>query len=185
MLFENLRADITETAKWNTSASLKGKLLLILDSGFHAVLTYRFGAFAHDFKIPVIRHIFLLLHMIMHFLVHITSGIDISKEAKIGKGLVIHSYTGCLISNVVMGEYCVLAPNVFIAGSRGGVPTIGDRVFFGLGCKVLGPVTIGDDAIIGASALVLKDVPTNHTAVGVDNLRILPNKIKGDRFQKV
>lgn len=185
MLFENLRADIEASAKWNTSASFKGKLLLILDSGFHAVLTYRFGRFAHELKIPVIKHILLLVHMFLHFLVHITSGIDISKEAKIGKGLVIHSYTGCLISNVTMGEYCVLAPNVFIAGSRGGVPQIGDRVFFGLGSKVLGPVTIGDDVIIGASALVMKDVPANHTAVGVDNLRVLPNKIKGDRFQKV
>jgi serine O-acetyltransferase len=185
VLFENLRADIEATAKWNTSASFKGKLLLVFDSGFHAVLTYRFGRFAHDLKIPGVRHLLLLAHLLLHFLVHITSGIDISKSAKIGKGLVIHSYTGCLISNVVMGEYCVLAPNVFIAGSRGGVPTIGDRVFFGLGCKVLGPVTIGDDVIIGAAALVMKNVPANHTAVGVDNLRILPNKIKGDRFQKV
>jgi len=185
VLFENLRADINELAKWNTSPTLKGKFMLLFDAGFHAVFTYRFGAYAHQLRIPGIRHILLLIHLILHFLVHITSGIDISKEAKIGKGLVIHSYTGLLISKVEMGEYCIFAPNVFIAGRKGGVPKIGNRVFFGLGCKVLGNVTIGDDAIIGAAALVIKDVPANHTAVGVDQLKIFPNKIKGDRFQQV
>lgn len=185
MLFENLKADINELAKWNTTPTLKGKLLLIFDSGFHAVFTYRFGAWAHTVRIPVIRHILLLLHMLMHFFVHMTSGIDIAKEAQIGKGLVIHSYTGILISKVEMGENCVFAPNVFIAGRKGGVPKIGNNVFFGLGCKVLGNVTIGDNAIIGASALVIKDVPADHTAVGVDKLTIYPNKIKGQRFQQV
>lgn len=185
MLFENIRADINALAKWNTSSSFKGKLMLFFDSGFHAVLTYRIGAYGHRLKFPLFRIFFILLHLVLHFLVHLTSGIDISKEAKIGKGLVIHSYTGILISNVEMGENCIFAPNVFIAGRKGGVPKIGDRVFFGLGSKVLGNVTIGDDAIIGAAALVIKDVPANHTAVGVDELKIYPNKIKGERFQQV
>lgn len=186
MLFENLRADINENAKWNTTPTLGGKLMLILNTGFHAVLVYRFGAWIDRLRIPGVRHILLIIHKLLHFGIHLTSGINICKEAKIGKGLVIHSYTGCSISRVEMGEYCVLAPNVFIVGRKGGVPKIGNRVFFGIGSKVLGNVTIGDDAIIGACALVIKDVPANHTAVGVDNLRIYPNKIeKGDRFKKV
>jgi len=185
VLFENLKADINENAKWNTSTTLKGKMMLVFDSGFHAVLVYRLGRWAHECRIPIFRHVLLIIHLILHFLIHMTSGIDIHKEAKIGKGLVIHSYTGLLISKVEMGEHCVFAPNVFLAGRKGGVPKIGNNVFFGLGSKVLGNVSIGDNAIIGAAALVIKDVPANHTAVGVDNLKIFPNKIKGDPFQKV
>lgn len=186
MLFENIRADINENAKWSTSPTFKGKIMLLLDAGFHAVLTYRFGCFAHNLKIPVVRQLLLLVHTLMHFLVHMTSGIDIAKEAKIGKGLVIHSFSSVLISNVEMGEYCVISPNVYLAGRKDGIPKVGDHVFFGLGSRILGNVTIGDYAIIGAASLVIKDVPADHTAIGVDNLRIFPNRIpRGDRFRVV
>ena len=45
-------------------------------------------------------------------------------------------------------------------------PTVGSDVVIGCGAKVLGPITIGDGAKIGANAVVLKDVPTGVTAVG-------------------
>lgn len=176
MLFENVRADINELAKWNTSPTLKGKLQLIFDAGAHAVLTYRLGHFAHNLKIPIIKHILVIIHYILHVFVHMTSGIDISKEAEIGKGLAIHSFTGVLISRVKMGEYCVLAPNVFIAGRKGGLPEIGNNVFFGIGCKVIGNVKIGDNVNIGANAVVIKEVPANHTVVGVYPQKIFPSK---------
>ena len=47
------------------------------------------------------------------------------------------------------------------------VPRIGNRVNIGAGAKILGAVMIGDDVSIGANAVVLKDVPSNSTAVGV------------------
>jgi serine O-acetyltransferase len=50
---------------------------------------------------------------------------------------------------------------------RRGTPTIGDRVFLGAGCKVLGGVTVQDGAAIGANAVVLTDVPQNAVMVGV------------------
>jgi len=176
MLFENVRADITELARWNTSLSVKGKLQLILDAGAHAVLTYRFGHWALNLKVPVFKQFCLIIHYFLHVFVHMTSGIDISKEAKIGKGLAIHSFTGVLISRVEMGEYCVLAPNVFIASRKGGLPKIGNHVFFGIGCKILGNITIGDNVNIGANAVVTKDIPANHTAVGVYPFKIFPSK---------
>lgn len=153
-----------------------GKLQLIFDAGTHAVITYRIGHLASETKIPVIRQLMLLIHFILNVFVHFTSGIDICKEANIGKGLVVHSFTGVLISRVEMGEFCVLAPNVFIAGRKDGLPTIGNNVFFGIGCKVLGDVTIGDNVNIGANAVVIQDIPSNHTAVGVYPFKIYPNK---------
>jgi len=176
MLFENVRADLKELAKWNTSQTFKGYLQLIFDAGAHAVLTYRFGHWAMNLRVPIVKQICLIIHYILHVLVHMTSGIDISKEAKIGKGLAIHSFTGVLISRVEMGEFCVLAPNVYIASRKGGLPKIGNNVFFGIGCKVIGNVTIGDNVNIGANAVITKDIPSNHTAVGVYPLKIFPSK---------
>ena len=46
-------------------------------------------------------------------------------------------------------------------------PTLGNNVVVGAGAKVLGPITIGDDARIGANAVVVRDLPAHHTAVGV------------------
>jgi len=174
--FETIKTDITELAKWNTSPTALGKLQLIFDAGAHAVITYRIGHLASKTKIPVIRHVMLLVHFIMNIFVHFTSGIEICKEARIGKGLVVHSFTGVLISRVEMGEFCVLSPNVFIAGRKDGLPSIGNNVFFGIGCKVLGKVTIGDNANVGANAVVVKDVPANHTAIGVYPFKLYPNK---------
>lgn len=174
--FDTIKADINGLAKWNTSPTLFGKLQLIFDAGTHAVITYRIGHLGSRIRIPILKQLILLIHYILNVFVHMTSGIDICKEAKIGKGLVIHSFTGVLISRVEMGENCVLAPNVFIAGRKDGLPHIGSDVFFGIGCKVLGKVRIGDNVIIGANAVVIEDIPSNHTAVGVYPFKVYPNK---------
>lgn len=52
-------------------------------------------------------------------------------------------------------------------------PVIGSRVSIGAGAKVLGKVIIGDDVVVGANAVVLKDIPSNSVAVGVPT-RIIP-----------
>ena len=69
-----------------------------------------------------------------------------------------------------MGERCMISHGVTIGvlgGDRLGVPRLGNDVYVGCGAKILGPVTIGDGAIIGANAVVLEDVPAGATAVGV------------------
>lgn len=49
-------------------------------------------------------------------------------------------------------------------------PVIGDRVFIGAGAKIIGPIRIGDDAIIGANAVITKDIPDGATAVGANRI---------------
>lgn len=70
MWFENICADLNEAAKWNTAPTLAGKLKLLFDTGFHAVLVYRFGAFANRVQMPIVRQFLLFLHMLLHFVVH-------------------------------------------------------------------------------------------------------------------
>ena len=86
----------------------------------------------------------------------------------IGEGLFIqHGYsTG--IGGHSIGKNCWINQLVVIGYSdKGKAPTIGDNVHIATGAKVLGDITIGDNSIIGANAVVVKDVPPNCTVVGV------------------
>ena len=88
-----------------------------------------------------------------------------------------HPFGIVVSSGVEFGEDVVIGHQVTI-GNRGGIlaaPKIGNRVYFGAGSKILGPVTIGDDAVIGANAVVTKDVPAGAVVVGAN--RVLPPKL--------
>lgn len=69
---------------------------------------------------------------------------------------------------VRMGRDCVLYHGVTLGhdGNRDGQPVLGDRVRVYAGARLLGPITVGDDAVIAAGALVLDDVPSRSTAIG-------------------
>ena len=79
-----------------------------------------------------------------------------------GNGIVIHP-------DVVIGQRVMICQQVTI-GRRGvdtTLPVVGDDVFLGAGAKILGPVRIGDGAVVGANAVVLDSVPSHCVAAGV------------------
>lgn len=107
------------------------------------------------------------------------TGIEIHPGAKIGKNLFIDHGMG-----VVIGETAEVGDNVTIyhgvtLGGIGGDkntkrhPTVEDDVIIGAGAKILGPITIGSGAKIGANAVVIKDVPRDATAVGIPAKNII------------
>jgi serine O-acetyltransferase len=109
-------------------------------------------------------------------------GVDIHPGATLGKGITVDHATG-----VVIGETSVVGNNVYIMhdvtlGSTGRTndhdrhPKIGDNVFLGAKCTVLGNIMIGDGATIAAAALVNKPVPPGYTAVGMPPTRLIPPK---------
>ncbi|ROR73923.1 serine O-acetyltransferase EpsC [Bogoriella caseilytica] len=100
------------------------------------------------------------------------TGIEIHPGAEIGRRFFIDHGMGVVIGETaVVGEDVVLFHGTTLGGvsmSRGKRhPTVGDRVVIGAGAKVLGPVRIGEDAKVGANAVVVKDVPDGAVAVGV------------------
>src|SRR5882724_9156099 len=99
------------------------------------------------------------------------AGVSLPAHARIGEGLYISHFGNIIVHpDTIMGERCSLSQGVTIGvlgGDGPGVPRIGSDVYIGAGAKILGPVTIGDGAIIGANAVVIDDVPAGATAVGV------------------
>jgi serine O-acetyltransferase len=100
------------------------------------------------------------------------TGIEIHPAALIGSGLFIDHGMGVVIGETtVIGDDVTLYQGVTLGGTgkeKGKRhPTLGNRVTVGSGAKILGNITIGDDAQIGAGSVVLKEVPCGATVVGI------------------
>lgn len=95
-------------------------------------------------------------------------GMEIGIGAVIGQRLRIEHYNGIVIGGgVVIGDDCRLYHQVTLGQRNGGYPEIGNRVTIYPGAKILGHIHVGDDAVIGANAVVIKDVPENCVVAGV------------------
>ncbi len=104
-----------------------------------------------------------------HRLLSLALGVDIPMNTEIGGGLLMPHPNGIVIHPAVrIGPNCLIFQQVTIgAGDGPTVPRIGGHVDIGAGAKILGDVIIGDHARIGANAVVLCNVPSGATAVGV------------------
>ncbi len=98
-------------------------------------------------------------------------GIAIPFETQIGEGLYIGHFGGIVINELaVIGKNCNLSHDVTIGqtnrGARKGCPVIGDNVYIGPGAKVIGGVSLGNHAAVGANCVVTRDVPDNGVVAG-------------------
>jgi serine O-acetyltransferase len=87
--------------------------------------------------------------------------------------LLPHPYGIVIHPDVEIGEHVVVMHQVTLGQARPtelAVPVIGNRVFLGAGAKVLGGVTVGDGAVVGANAVVTRDVPAGATVVASNRL---------------
>lgn len=106
--------------------------------------------------------------------VQIALGFSIPSSVKFGGDPTFpHGISGVFISSSAeIGPACVIFHQVTIGSntlitSRGlGAPRIGSRCYLGAGAKIIGGVTIGDDVVVGANAVVTRDVPSNSVVVG-------------------
>ena len=149
--------------------------------GLWVMAVYRFGRWRYQVRPAVLRRPLSLAYKLLKITSQILTGIDLPCETQVGQRLRIEHFGGVIISgDTVIGNDVVIRHGVTLGlrrtGERG-APVIGDRVDIGAGAKVLGPVHIGEGAIIGANAVVLCDVPAGALAVGI------PARIKRPRAQ--
>jgi serine O-acetyltransferase len=115
-----------------------------------------------------VRHLtVLLLHRYT-----IRYGMDISRDARIGSGFYIGHFGGIFVNkDVVIGDNCNISQGVTLGrqnrGARVGCPVIGNNVYIGPGAKIIGNVHVGDNAAIGANAVVVNDVAANTSVGGI------------------
>lgn len=162
-MFENIRADIAAVMERDPAAKSRWEVLLCYPS----VKAMAYHRLAH--RLYLAGHTTLARWISQHSR-HVT-GIEIHPGACIGKGFFIDHGDGVVIGETtVIGDDVTLYQGVTLGGTGKDVgkrhPTIGDRVTIGAGAKVLGPFTVGEGSKIGASAVVLKEVPPNCTVVG-------------------
>ncbi len=131
--------------------------------GLHALAVYRISHELWRRKVPLVGSLLTRVIQILY-------GIDIHPRAVIAPGIQIFHGVGLVIApRTIVGEGCVLRHGVTLGmvTENSPLPVLGRRVIVNAGAQILGPVTVGDDAVIGANAVVLKDVPAMHAAVGV------------------
>jgi serine O-acetyltransferase len=150
----------------------QGLIAVVLDRCFLVCANYRFGFWACRLKLPLVGQLLRLIYVFTNLLVSTTSGTDIRSGAIIGRRFYVHTTFGVMIADGVMiGDDCTVFTGACVvnkANNRGeGQPRIGNNVTLGVGSKILGGVTIGNNVVVGANAVVLRDVPSNHMAVGV------------------
>lgn len=133
---------------------------------------HRFGAGRRRVRSRLVRLPWGAVHLFLSKMSEMFFGIYLGSDARIGRRLVIEHFGTIVVHNrAVIGDDCVIRQGVTIGMRRtddpNSVPTIGDRVDIGAGAKLLGPIKVGNDASIGANAVVLCDVPDGALAVGV------------------
>ena len=167
----------------------KSKLSIILTyPGVKAVFFHKIANFFAIAKFDLIARI---ISQFSRFL----TGIEIHPKAKIGNNLFIDHGMG-----VVIGETSDIGDNVTIyhMATLGGIspsinsddqrntkrhPTLMDNVVVGSGAQILGPVTIGKNAKIGANAVVTKDVPPNAIMVGIPAKNVGESSVDDQTFK--
>ena len=157
----------------NRDPAAKSKLSVVLT--YPGVKAVFFHQIAHFFSVAKFDLIARIISQFSRFL----TGIEIHPKAKIGKNLFIDHGMA-----VVIGETSEIGDNVTIYHSvtLGGIspsidsdnqrdvkrhPTLKNNVVVGSGAQVLGPIVVGENAKIGANAVVTKDVPENAVMVGI------------------
>ena len=132
--------------------------------GVHALLSHRVAHALHQAGVP-------LLPRLLSMFTRAATGIEIHPAARIGRGLLIDHGVGVVIGetaeigdDVTLYQGVTLGGTGFETGKRH--PTVHDEVIVGSGAKLLGPITVGRRARVGANSVVITDVPPEATVVG-------------------
>jgi serine O-acetyltransferase len=186
MIFKHLFDDLDAYMERDPAANSRF-MVFIAYPGFHAIVWHRLAHWLWTNRLVIASR---FVNNVGRFF----TGVDIHPGARIGARLVIDHATG-----VVIGETAEIGDNVTLyhGSTLGGIapsvdseaqknvkrhPTILDGAIIGSGAQVLGPVTVGRNARVGANAVVVKDVPDGCTVVGIPAHPVPSSTCSGDAF---
>jgi serine O-acetyltransferase len=157
--------DHIQAIKREDPAAKSSLEILLCYPGLHAVLLHRISSWFYR------RKRYVLARLISN-VARLLTGIEIHPGARIGKRLFIDHGLGVVIGETAeIGDDVLLYQGVTLGGTgneRGKRhPTVGNRVVVGTGAAVLGNIKLGDDAKVGAGAVVVHSVPDGATVVGI------------------
>jgi serine O-acetyltransferase len=164
-VIRELREDVAAARARDPAARNVGSIEIVLTyAGVQAILSHRVAHALNSASVP------LLPRMIAYF-TRMATGIEIHPTARIGSELFIDHGTGVVIGETAeIGDRVTLFQGVTLGGTGFATgkrhPTVQDNVTIGSGAKLLGPITIGHGAKVGANSVVIHDVPPHSTVVG-------------------
>ena len=163
-MFNHIKEDISIVFERDPAARTHWEILTTYP-GVHALIVHRFSHWLWKQRFYWLGRLFSHIGRWM-------TGIEIHPGATIGRRVFIDHGMGVVIGETaVIGDDCTLYHGVTLGGTSWNKgkrhPTLEKGVVIGAGAKVLGPITIGENAKIGSNAVVVKDVPPNATAVGI------------------
>jgi serine O-acetyltransferase len=135
--------------------------LILVYAGLRTALIHRLAYACHRAGIRIIPMILTNLNLSLH-------GFDMPPNIEIGPRFFVPHPVGTVVTARRIGASVTLVSAITIGMRKeSDFPLLGDDVYVGAGARILGAITIGDRAQIGANAVVLKDVPADHVAIGV------------------
>jgi serine O-acetyltransferase len=179
-MFSRLREDIACVFERDPAARSTWEVLTCYP-GFHALTLHRFAHWLWGHRLR------WLARMASHF-TRLITGIEIHPGAMIGRRVFIDHGMGVVIGETAeICDECTLYHGVTLGGTSWNKgkrhPTLARGVVVGAGAKVLGPITVGEDAKVGSNAVVVRDVPPGATAVGIP-ARIIESVEELERHEK-
>jgi serine O-acetyltransferase len=160
-----LRRDLTAARERDPAARSVGRVEILLTyGGVQALLAHRVAHALYEAGAPILPRALANLSRVL-------TGVEIHPAARIGASLFIDHGAGVVIGetaeigdNVTLYQGVTLGGTGFARGKRH--PTVSDDVVIGSGAKLLGPITVGRAAKVGANSVIIHDVPANSTVVG-------------------
>lgn len=150
--------EVADLAEVTPSAILK---LLVRHPPLRAMAWFRFGAACRNAGVRGVAG------YVQRRLLRVY-GLELAPSTPCGGGLYVAHPVGCVLHAASMGANVTVVGSVtFGTRTDGRWPVIGDRAFIGVGARVLGGITVGDGAEIGANAVVIRDVAPGDTVVGI------------------
>jgi len=161
-VFGLILSDLRRKAYWcYESTRARAIVKVLLTDGTAAMICYRLMQWAGRWHLVPLAMFFNKWNAVF-------CNCIIGRGAQFGPGFVLIHSTGVVINGTVRGGTNVsIEHQVTIGAERRQSPAIGNDVFLGAGSKIIGSVSIGDGARVGANAVVVHDVPPHTTVVGI------------------